>query len=279
MKSRLVPLVPLVPISMEYATELQHPRKRRSHRSQGNWHRWITLPLCAGCVLLLVRALQGEPAAFVHPPSTRLHRTARGAEGDESAESLRARVAQLEMKLAEKLLTPDDVPEEERAPSVLQPLVDAAVKEVPELQAVEDARMGMTEDKMYVFQMGNASGKQAIYRRKYEVMGMVLTQQEEFLKASRKAVKSAKSSPAIKELMELKKNGGLGMTKKGIAKEISRIEANDNMAAIIFRDVIPKLEENPLGDALGYLSATFLLILVLALFSLCLVPPVINPDE
>lgn len=183
------------------------------------------------------------------------------------------------MKLAEKLLTPDDVPEEERAPSVLQPLVDAAVKEVPELQAVEDARMGMTEDKMYVFQMGNASGKQAIYRRKYEVMGMVLTQQEEFLKASRKAVKSAKSSPAIKELMELKKNGGLGMTKKGIAKEISRIEANDNMAAIIFRDVIPKLEENPLGDALGYLSATFLLILVLALFSLCLVPPVINPDE
>lgn len=26
--------------------------------------------------------------------------------------------------------------------------VDAAVKEVPELQAVEDARMGMTEDKM-----------------------------------------------------------------------------------------------------------------------------------
>ena len=122
------------------------------------------------------------------------------------------------------------------------------------------------------------------------------------------------------------------MTKKGIAKEISQIEAtwllrmlivasfpiflnrsssrtghateaNDNMAAIIFRDVIPKLEvalalarwadspialflechqvyslysisvmciyiytcsflqENPLGDALGYLSATFLLIL------------------
>ncbi|CAK9093137.1 unnamed protein product [Durusdinium trenchii] len=200
------------------------------------------------------------------------------AETEAESEALRARVAQLEMKLAQKLLTEEDM-QEDLPPSILQPLVDAAVKEVPELQAVEDARMGMTEDKMYVFQMGNASGKQAIYRRKYEVMGMVLTQQEEFLKASRKAVKSAKSSPAIQELMELKKNGGLGLTKKGIAKEISQIEATDNMAAIIFRDVIPKLEENPLADSLGYLSATFLLILVLVLFTLCLVPPVINPDE
>ena len=37
---------------------------------------------------------------------------------------------------------------EEAPPSVLQPLLEAAVKEVPELEQVEDARMGMTEDKM-----------------------------------------------------------------------------------------------------------------------------------
>ncbi|CAJ1352236.1 unnamed protein product [Effrenium voratum] len=131
----------------------------------------------------------------------------------------------------------------------------------------------------YVFQMGNASGKQAIYRRKYEVMGMVLTQQEEFLKASRRAVKRAKDSPAIKELMELKKNGGMGMSKKVMQKEMQRLEAMDNMAAIIFRDVIPKLEENPLADTFGYLAATFLLLLVLVLFAFCLVPPIVNPDE
>ena len=232
------------------------------------------------CGLLLSLPLWQGDWTFLRPFRNRsVQQALRATAEEDESEALRARVAQLEMKLAQKLLTPEDMEVEERPPSVLQPLVDAAVKEVPELQQVEDARMGMTEDKMYVFQKGNPQKKQAIYRRKYEVMGMVLTQQEEFLKASRRAVKSARDSPAIKELMEIKKKGGLGLTKQEIAKEIQQIEVYDNFASIIFRDVIPKLEENPAADAAGFLTATFLLIVVIGLFTLCLIPPVINPEE
>ncbi|CAE7397620.1 unnamed protein product [Symbiodinium sp. CCMP2592] len=225
----------------------------------------------------------GEADTFVRGPvdlgaQSRSPSLAAGASQEDSEAALRERVAQLERKLAEKLMDPPAEPEEQ-PPSILQPLIDQAVQEVPELQQVEDARMGMTEDKMYVFEMGNKSKKQAIYRRKYEVLGMVLTQQEAFTKAARRAVKRARDSPAVKELMTLKMEGGMGLTKKQMQAEMNRMEAVDNYAAIIFRDIIPKLQENPMADTLGYLSATFLLLLVLIAFGFCLVPPVVNPDE
>ncbi|CAE7494401.1 unnamed protein product [Symbiodinium natans] len=230
----------------------------------------------------LFSAHGGEAESFVRGPvelgaESRSPSLGAAASQEDSEAALRERVAQLERKLAEKLLDPPEE-EQELPPSILQPLIDQAVQEVPELQQVEDARMGMTEDKMYVFEMGNKSGKQAIYRRKYEVLGMVLTQQEAYTKAARRAVKRAKDSPAVEELMKLKKEGGLGLTKKQMQAEMGRMEAVDNFAAIIFRDIIPKLEENPLADTIGYLSATFFLLLVLIAFGFCLVPPVV-PDE
>mmetsp|Transcript_31127 Transcript_31127/g.58390 ORF Transcript_31127/g.58390 Transcript_31127/m.58390 type:complete len:260 (+) Transcript_31127:60-839(+) len=214
-----------------------------------------------------------EPTSESKSPRT----TVSASSQDDSEAVLRERVAQLERKLAEKLLPNEE--EEEEVPSILQPLIDQAIQEIPELQQVEDARMGMTEDKMYVFEMGNASRNYPIYKRKYEVMGMMLTQQEEFMKASRRATKRAKTSPAVQELMKLKKEGGMGLTKRQMATEFTRMEATNMFAAIIIRDIIPKLEENPMADTLGYLSATFFLLLVLIAFGFCLVPPVINPEE
>eukprot|EP00933_Yihiella_yeosuensis_P064540 TRINITY_DN67952_c0_g1_i1.p1 TRINITY_DN67952_c0_g1~~TRINITY_DN67952_c0_g1_i1.p1 ORF type:complete len:303 (+),score=63.15 TRINITY_DN67952_c0_g1_i1:64-972(+) len=205
------------------------------------------------------------------------------AEGQESQSKteaeLRAKVAELEQKLSETQPGPEPEPVEEKPSSPLSRLYEEVLEDISEeLNALTNARLGMTEEGQYVFAKGsNASqGKTAIYRRKYEVMGMALTQQEAFVKALTRATKKAKESKAFEKLIEMTQKGGEGMSKKQVKMEIKAIEQTSVTARLVFQDLIPEATKNPLGDAVAGVVFSAVLVIGALAFCICVFPPV--PD-
>ncbi|CAE8594623.1 unnamed protein product [Polarella glacialis] len=245
----------------------------------------LTVGLVLGCLL--------PGRDFVGPPSLRGRRGQElAASADESSEeasaseassaeassaeaSLRARVAELERRLSERTAPAPEAQavEDERPPSPVRLAFERVLEGIPELVDVDNARLGMTDDKAYIFSKGDASWKNPIYKRKYEVMGMALTQQETFFKALGRASKKAKESEAIKELIKFQKEGCEGMTKKEVKQEIAQIEQTSKLAGIVFRDLIPEVTKDPVMDAFFGLGTTFALIIATLLFCLCFFPP------
>eukprot|EP00931_Biecheleriopsis_adriatica_P005807 TRINITY_DN107293_c0_g1_i1.p1 TRINITY_DN107293_c0_g1~~TRINITY_DN107293_c0_g1_i1.p1 ORF type:complete len:281 (-),score=56.47 TRINITY_DN107293_c0_g1_i1:115-957(-) len=246
--------------------------------------------LCLGLGALVALLLQahldnlpkerGAHFTFVGSPdiATRHRVTSwRAAEPDSEA-ALRERVANLEQRLAQKL-DPSAASEGPSA-SPLADLLAQCIEELPEIAAIKEARLGMTDSgTRNVFEMGDASKKNPIYRRKYEVMGMVMTQQEEFKKACRRAQKAAAKSPAMKELIELSKRGGNGMSRREVKAEMARLAAEDDTASIIFSNILPQVAEDPVSDVLGQLAAIIFILVAVILLGFCALPPVLNPDE
>lgn len=246
----------------------------------------LCLAIALGLLAMHLPRLAGWSTSFVSAPTSRPRvpaNVAAAAEDKSSSDedALRARVAALEAKLAQRVLEKGPLVQEveEEEPSALQPLVDKIIAEVPEIQGVENARLGMTEDNMFVLKMGNSSKRTAIYKRKYEVMGMVLTQQEAFMKARKKALTASKDSESFKELLELERNGGQGMSRKQVKAELSRIASSDPLADIVVKTLLPKLKENPALDALGTVLVTVVLIVIIGLFGLCITGPVSTEME
>lgn len=208
---------------------------------------------------------------------------ATGAEKSDTEAELRARVAELELKLGEKAKqnsrqdAADSTP-----PRVLNSVVDQAFKQVladmPELEQCDDARLGVMPDKQYVFQQGNASRENPIYKRKYEVLGMTLNQQEAYMKSFNRCVRKAKSLDSVKSLIELQKRGGGGLDRKQVTQEVERLKQRSRLATLFFRDIVPEVLDDPIANSITGLIATAGIVLLTLLMCFCFFPP-IPPQE
>lgn len=212
--------------------------------------------------------------------------------GPSDEELLRARVRELEQKLVEKspggaataaaapaavdFLPP--IQEVEEVNPIVQQAFDAAIASVPRLQKVDDARLGMTGENQYVFSQGNASRQNPIYRRKYEVLGMTMNMQENYMKAFTGAVKEAKASPDVKRMIELQSKGGQGLTKKEVRIEIDKLKKASRLATLFFKDVVPEVLDDPIANTITGLAASAVFVGATLLFCFCLLPPV-PPQE
>lgn len=264
----------------------------------------IAVVLCVGLVLpgwpprgeLLPVAPEG-PTVFVPAASAISMHGARlrGAsqvprkaeESEDDSEALRQKVAALQQKLAaqeaatqaaQAAAPPAAVP-----PAALpvnpavQAAYDAVLAALPELEKVDDARLGMVAEKQYVFQEGDASRDNPIYKRKYEVLGMTLNQQEAYMKAFKRCVKVAKESKEVEAMIKLVKEGGAGLDKREVKTEVDKLARDSRLARTFFRDVVPEVLEDPIKDAVGGLLATFGLIALSLCLCFIFFPP-IPPD-
>lgn len=198
---------------------------------------------------------------------------------------LRARVAELEQRLSDREMPPRPASGARggtgvEAATVVREAYEAAVKELPELQQTIDARMGKLGEKEYVWKQGDGAKArdQAIYKRKYEVLGMALNQQETYMKAFNRAVKAAKKSPAMKALTELWEKGGGGLSKQQVREEIEKLQNSDPLATLLFKDVMPEAMQNPVTTAFTGLAATAVIVLATILCCLCFFPPLPPAD-
>merc|ERR1712217_428618 len=132
----------------------------------------------------------------------------------------------------------------------------------------------MGPDKQYVFQAGDASRKNPIYKRKYEVLGMTLNQQEQYMRSFDRAVKKAKGLKSVEKIIDLRKNGGGGLDKKQVKAEIEKLKLDSRIAMLFFRDIIPGVLDNPITNAITGLLATAGLILMTLAFCFCFFPPI-----
>lgn len=251
----------------------------------------LCLALTLGLLATHLPRRGGWSTGFVAGPVPRPRVTtnaAAAAADDQSSsdeDALRARVAALELKLKltdrvqQKDLQVEVEKEEELAQSPLQLLIDKIIVEVPQIQEVENARLGMDEDNMFILNAGNSSKRNPIYKRKYEVMGMVLTQQESFMKAKKRALRSAKDSVSFKELLELESNGGQGMTRKQVKAQLDRIAKSDPINDIVVKTLLPSLKENPLMDGLATIGVTVVIIVIIGALLLCIAGPVATEVE
>mmetsp|Transcript_49314 Transcript_49314/g.142901 ORF Transcript_49314/g.142901 Transcript_49314/m.142901 type:complete len:245 (-) Transcript_49314:248-982(-) len=213
-------------------------------------------------------------------PASAAEGAAEGAAASDEEERLRARVAALEEKLGERVAEPAPA-EGAAAAATVAPVVaeafQAVLDELPELQVVDDARLGMMPDKQYVFSAGDASKGNPIYKRKYEVLGMTLRQQDTYMKVFRKAVKKAKDLESVTAVTELMKNGGGGLDKDSVKAEIEKLKKSSRLASLFFRDLLPEVLDNPIANSIAGIVASLGLVAVTVLICLCFFPP-IPPD-
>lgn len=153
--------------------------------------------------------------------------------------------------------------------SEVEQLFQTVLAELPELQKVEDARLGMRPDKQYIFQQGDADRKNPIYKRKYEVLGMTLNQQETYMKSFNRAVKAAEKLDSVKKIIEL-----TDTKDKRILAEVNDLKEKSPLAFVFFKDIVPEVLDDPLSSAIQGLIATAVLLLALLCFCLCILPPV-----
>lgn len=199
--------------------------------------------------------------------------------GEDTEAALRARVAELEQRLSSKAPPPPKPSASAGADVQVAPVIlaayEAAVQDLPELQQAIDARMGKLPDGEYVWKQGDGAKAKdtAIYKRKYEVLGMALNQQETYMKAFGRAVKAAKKSEAMKKVVELWEKGGGGLSKTEARRDFEALQGNDPVATLLLKDVLPEVMQNPLTTALSGLTATALLLLATVGCCLCFFPP------
>lgn len=146
---------------------------------------------------------------------------------------------------------------------------------LPQLGDVEDARMGFTAEKQYVFSQGNASRENPIYKRKMEVLGMTINQQTNYMKAFKRAVRAAKEVTAVQELAELVKDR---KRDKNVAAEVEDIIAYDRSAQTFFSDILPEVLDNPIANTITGILSTLALVIMTLLFCVCFFPPVVPED-
>jgi len=224
----------------------------------------------------------GPRDARLRPRGRDTMRCAEGAEagpkpGSAGAEDLAAEIAALRAENA-ALRREAGVPEEEVAPPAgpeaekLREVYELAMEELAdELTAVEEARMGMVADKQYVFKRQDMPKAEAIYKRKYEVLGMTITQQEAYMKAFTRTVKVAKKSETVRELIELMNKG---KNNRQVDAEIRRLSSTSRVSGLFFRDILPQVKADPVQDAISGLAITLALIVMIVLLLCCLAPPV-----
>mmetsp|Transcript_139633 Transcript_139633/g.389479 ORF Transcript_139633/g.389479 Transcript_139633/m.389479 type:complete len:314 (+) Transcript_139633:55-996(+) len=218
--------------------------------------------------------LRGAGPLRAAPERGALEGSAGSEAGSSSEAELRARVAELEARLGERISQPARAPvgEAEVAP-VVEQAFKAVMDDLPELQGVDDARLGVMPDNQYVFQQGDASRGNPIYKRKYEVLGMTLTQQETYMRSFNRAVRKAKTLESVQALIDLQRNGGQGLDKKQVKAEIEKLKQGSRLATLFFRDIVPEVLDNPLANAVTGLLATAGLVLLTLLFCFCFFPP------
>jgi len=212
----------------------------------------------------------------------------KAAEEEMSQDSAQARIAELEAKLAEAKAAQGGegfrsaVPAQQEAAATV-PRVQSEVEllylkieeEMP-LKKLDDARLGVGGggeggSSSFVMDRGNNDVSNPIYKRKYEVLGATITQQEMYMKAFNKCVNVAKKSESVKKLNELMKEN-----KKDdkFMENVEAIKRNSRNAGLFFRDVLPEANSNPVEETITGLIATFALLFGTALFFCCLFPPI-----
>eukprot|EP00415_Alexandrium_ostenfeldii_P004520 UN4520 len=131
----------------------------------------------------------------------------------------------------------------------------------------------MMPDKQYVFSAGNASRQNPIYRRKYEVLGMTLNQQENYMKTFTRAARRGKDLESVKAVIEMMKNGVDGLDKKQVKAETDKLMKGNRLASLFFRDVVPEILDDPVANTLAGLAASLGLIILTLLVCFCFLPP------
>uniref|UniRef100_A0A7S3TV74 Uncharacterized protein n=1 Tax=Strombidinopsis acuminata TaxID=141414 RepID=A0A7S3TV74_9SPIT len=160
---------------------------------------------------------------------------------------------------------------------IIQKAYDEVIEALPQMETVDAARLGVIAEKQYVFSQGDASRKNPIYKRKYEVLGMTLNQQEAYMTAFKRAVKAAKASPAVEKMIKLLKEGGGGLDKKQVKTEVNKLTRDSRVARVFFRDIIPEVLEDPIKDSIGGIVATLGLLAATLCLCFAFFPP-IPPD-
>lgn len=214
-------------------------------------------------------------------PTAGVAMAASAGEGSDTEAALRAKVAELERRLGGQAAarTAAAVPAE---PEPIDPLVaeafQAVVEELPELREVIDARLG-TMAEQFVIRPGDNNKDVALYKRKYDVMGTTMNQQEMYMKAFNRAVRRAEKSKAVSKLLDLLKNGGEGLNRQQVRTEVDKLQKSSRLAATFFRDVAPQVQKNPLLEAFSGVLATAVLVGMTLLFCFCFFPPISPSTE
>lgn len=247
-------------------------------------------------VCLALGLLIPEPESFVSAPGqqrlrgSRSHRQAEGLSKEESEAALRARIAELEARMSQRVAEQEpgsssynqDMYASE-AELMLRDMYNKVVEELrPDLDNVIDARFGKLGEKEYAWKMGDVRSDENIvrYKRKYEAMGQAISIQEAYMKAFNKAVKVAKKSQAVQDLVEVWKNGKGSWTRKQIRAEADRIIAGDEgYAQLFFKDMLPEVMLDPVQETLSGIASTALFLVATFLCLLCLNPPIPSSGE
>jgi len=210
------------------------------------------------------------------------------------SDKLRAKVAELEQRLAggaaaqaaqaptPVVRTGLEVQSEIANPAapVVEPLLRKLVEELEaELADLQDAKMGMTDDKKYVFAVNDETATMPIYKRKQEVLGMTITQQATYTKSFRRMVKKAKGLKSMDKLCKLWKGGGDGMTKQEVRTACGQLRATSPQMAVIVRDVMPEILDDPNESAIANFALLIAIGAVALLLCVCILPPASQIEE
>lgn len=298
-------------LSSAIANHIAHRRRERTYLRR--FCLQVALCLAAGSLLCEHRgAFVGPPGAAASGPRLRgkggrssdpgLGRRAEaeaGEEGagtgggsrlsEEEAERLRAKVAELERRLsggapasagagagraggqvfaAERRVT---------MPVEVQEAWEAIKEDLSKsFQEIADAKLGMDGSRSFVIQKGDNTASNPIYKRKYEVLGATLVQQDMYMKAFGKTVKVAKKLKSVETMIDLMRNGIKGKVTKREVNEATELltRSGDGAAVIFFRELLPEVTDDPVANTVAGLVTTVLLLGVTAAIFLCFLPPV-----
>jgi len=145
-----------------------------------------------------------------------------------------------------------------------------------EIKDIEDARLGFTESGNFMYaQDQDDPAKNVIFKRKSEVLQASLGQQEACMRAIGAAFRKGKELESVKSLVEMDQKE----KKNPEYVELKRMYMEGNQwVDIVFKDVVPKVAEDPVKDTIFGLLATGILVGATLLACLCLFPPFIPPD-
>lgn len=175
-------------------------------------------------------------------------------------------LAKARAKLAKKLKDAQDETDEIRST-----WSELKVELAPAFEGIRRAQLGFSGSSN-VFDIGDASRQNPIYKRKMEVLEMSVKQQATYLKAVRQAARMTTTSETGKRFLELIKDR---KKNSAVMLECQQIQAGgDPDAKTFFGDVLLKAEEDGVSNNFSVLLGTIALILILAAVTCCLLPPV-----
>jgi len=223
---------------------------------------------------------------------------ARGAGNDmpsSEQEELKRKITALQEKLSQGSLQqeepefdPENVPlppafaggyyekdyRDEEVNKILEDAWMAVEADLPELETVDERRMGFMVDKQYVFARGNTSAKNPIYKRKQEVLDNQIEQQGSYMREFNRVVRKARELESVKKIVDLFENGAEGYDKRLVKQDIETLKTRSRLSGIFFRDVLPTIMENPIKDAIAGLVITLLALATFVALCFCFYPPV-----